>query len=115
MTADIVERFNQYAGPHGRRSDMFGFADIVALDLERHAIVAIQCCGQSKFAVHRRTILEDCNEAVGNWLACGGVIELWAWRKVKLHRGGKAMRWKPRVEIITQHTLAIEHDTATGI
>ena len=70
----IVERFNRFAGTHGIRQDLFGFIDIIALDTER-GIVGIQSCGQS-FSEHRRKIVEDCNEAVFEWLRCGGKVEL---------------------------------------
>lgn len=88
----------------GYRRDLFGFIDVVSLDPER-GIVAIQSCGQS-FAAHRRKLLqEECAENVREWLACGGHVELWGWRKVKVKRGGKAERWAPRVEVITLDTF----------
>ena len=95
--ADKVEQFNPYAGEFGRRKDMFGFADIVALG--ENSIIAIQSCGQA-FAEHDRKILED-EKAAPNallWLQNGGRIILIGWRKVKLRRGAKAMRWKPRIK-----------------
>lgn len=96
-TADIVERFNPYAGKFGQRKDMFGFADIVALG--ENSIIAIQSCGSS-FAEHDRKILDDplVAENALKWLECGGRIQLVGWRKVKLKRGGKAMRWQPRIK-----------------
>lgn len=95
--ADKVEQFNPYAGKFGKRKDMFNFADIVALG-EGH-IWAIQSCGQS-FAEHLRKILEEPNAL--KWLECSGRILLIGWRKVKLKRGGKAMRWSPRIKEITK-------------
>lgn len=98
---DIVERrFPPRPGkPFGGTKDFLGFVDIVALDPER-GIVAIQSTGQD-FAAHRRKILEDRSEECIEWLRCGGLVELWGWRRVKLKRGSKAMRWRPRVEEIT--------------
>lgn len=92
---DIVERFNRYAGPHGIRQDAFGFIDILALDPER-GIVGIQSCGHA-FTEHLNKITEERAENVTEWLKAGGKLELWGWRKVKIKRGGKAMRWKPRI------------------
>ena len=89
----IVERFNQYAGKFGIRQDLFNFIDIIALS--EGNIVAIQAC-TTNFAEHDRKILE--NEIAPEWLRCGGEIQLWGWRKVKLIRGGKAMRWQPKVK-----------------
>ena len=96
----IVERFNQHVGPHGIRQDLFGIIDLIALDPER-GIVGVQCCGGSGFASHWRKITEENNQATYEWLRCGGKLEIWAWRKVKLKRGGAALRWSPRVREVT--------------
>lgn len=91
--ADIVERFNPYAGKFGTRKDLFGIIDIIALTDK--GIVGIQSCGQA-FAEHNRKILE---EPMGlRWLEKGGVLILIGWRKLKLKHGGKAMRWMPRIK-----------------
>jgi len=91
----IVERYNSFAGPFGKRFDLFGFIDIIALDTDR-GIIGIQSCGQS-FSEHIKKITEERNQECYEWLRCGGKAELWGWRKVKLKKGGKAMRWKPRI------------------
>ena len=93
----IVERFNAHVGPHGIRQDLFGFIDIIAIDPDC-GIVAVQSCGQD-WTGHVRKIKEERNEAAYEWLRHARA-ELWAWRKVKLKRGGKATRWKPRIGII---------------
>jgi len=96
----IVERWNQFAGPHGVRQDLFGILDIIALDPER-GVVGIQSCGES-FAAHERKILIERAQETIDWLSTPGtVLELWGWRKVKLKRGGKAERWMPRVRTFT--------------
>lgn len=94
--ADKVEQFNPYAGQFGKRKDMFGFGDIVALG--ENSIIAIQSCGQA-FSEHMKKILDDPHAAPNalKWMQCGGRILLIGWRKVKLKRGGKAMRWTPRI------------------
>ncbi len=95
--ADKVEQFNPYAGKFGHRKDMFGFGDIVAMG--EGNIYAIQSCGSS-YAEHNRKITED--ERVAplalKWIENGGKLLLIAWRKIKLKRGGKAMRWQPRIK-----------------
>jgi len=95
--ADKVEQFNQYAGKFGQRKDMFGFGDIVALG--ENSIIAVQSCGQA-FSEHNKKITEDEKVAPNalKWIQCGGRLILIGWRKVKLKRGGKAMRWKPRIK-----------------
>ena len=90
----IVERFNAHVGPHGIRQDLFGFIDIIAIDPEQ-GVVAIQSCGQD-FSGHVRKITNERNENAFEWLK-HAPCELWSWRKVKLKRGGKAMRWSPRI------------------
>ena len=91
--ADIVERFNPHAGKFGHRKDLFGVIDIVALT--EKGIMGIQSCGQS-FAEHDRKILES--ELALGWVDAGGNLMLMGWRKTKLKRGGKAMRWTPRIK-----------------
>ena len=92
----IVEKFNAYAGPHGLRQDLFGIIDVLALDPQT-GVIGIQSAGNS-FASHKRKILEERAQETVEWLSTPGCrFELWAWRKIKLNRGGKAMRWKPRV------------------
>lgn len=98
-TCGIVERFNRFAGPHGKRQDLFGFIDIIALDREQ-GIIGVQSTGQD-FAGHVRKILEERSEEAVEWLKCGGRIELWGWRKLKVKRGGKAMKWAPRIREFT--------------
>jgi len=90
----IVERFLAYAGPHGKRQDLFGFIDIVAID-PADGIVGIQSCGQD-FRKHIEKMNEERNEAMFEWLKHARV-ELWGWRKVVLKRGSRAKRWCPRV------------------
>ena len=95
--ADKVEQWNPYAGKFGIRKDMFGFGDIVAMG--ENSIIAIQSCGQA-FSEHNKKITED--EIVApralKWLQCGGRLMLIGWRKIKLKKGGKAMRWSPRIK-----------------
>jgi len=90
----IVERFNTNVGKFGIRQDLFGFIDIIAID-PVDGIVAIQSCGQG-YSDHVLKLTGERNEAVFEWLK-HAKLELWAWRKVKIKRGGKAMRWTPRV------------------
>lgn len=98
--AAIVERFNVHAGPHGIRQDLFGIIDVLALDPQR-GVIGVQSCG-SAFAAHERTILDERAQESIDWLSTPGtVLELWGWRKVKVRRGGTAMRWAPRVREFT--------------
>ena len=92
----IVEKFNAYIGPFGQRQDLFGIIDVLALD-PQIGVIGVQSCGNS-FSAHRRKILEQRQQETVEWLSTPGTsFELWSWRKIKLNRGGKAMRWSPRV------------------
>ena len=96
----IVERYNAFVGPHGIRQDLFGIIDVLALDPER-GFVGVQSCGQD-FAAHERKMVEEHAEECIDWLSTpGGALELWGWRRVKVKRGGKAVRWQPRVRVFS--------------
>ena len=88
----VVERFNPHVGTHGIRQDLFGFLDLVEVRGSR--IIGVQCCAGSGYAAHNTKILTSPEAA--RWIRAAG-IELWAWRKVKVKRGGKLMTWKARV------------------
>lgn len=98
-TCDVVERWlkNPKHPAGGFRKDMFGFGDIVAMG--EGSIIAIQSCGQA-FSEHNRKITEDEKVAENAllWIENGGRLILIGWRKVKLKKGGKAMRWSPRIK-----------------
>lgn len=95
--AAIVERWNGYAAV---RQDLFGILDVIALDPQR-GVVGIQSCGQD-FAAHWRKLTDERAQESCDWLTTPGTsLELWAWRKVKVRRGGKAERWAARVALVT--------------
>ena len=99
--AAIVEKWNQFAGPHGIRQDLFGFIDVLCIEPGEKGCLGVQACGSS-FSEHLTKITETRAEECLKWLAAGNRVELWGWRKVKVKRGGKAMVWKPRVRFITE-------------
>lgn len=103
--AAVVERWNQYAGPHGVRQDLFGFIDVLAVEPGENGCLGVQCCASSGMAAHRTKITEEQVEEATAWLVAGNRIELHGWRKVKVTRSGKAMRWTPRVESVTLENL----------
>lgn len=95
----VVERFNPYVGQHGKRFDLFGFIDLVAIS-PYTGIIAIQTTSGSSHSAHKKKIVGECRENALKWILCGGQIQLWSWSLKKLKRGGKAVRWKPRIERI---------------
>jgi len=95
--------------PSGTRRDAFGFIDIMAIDVD--AIVAIQACTSGR-KEHYDKIVQ--NEFALAWLKAGGKIELWSWTKKKLVRGGKAVRWTPKIEEITIESINGKQIIATA-
>ena len=91
-----VEKYNEWAGG---KNDLFGFIDIIALDVVGHKIIGVQSTGPNGHAEHRRNILAS-PRAI-DWLCAGGLIWLVSWRKLLVKRGGKLRTWKPRVERFT--------------
>lgn len=86
----VVERWN----PHARiRQDLFGCIDILAV--RGNETLAIQTT--SKSAVSARVRKMEDNPAMPILRAAGWTIHVHGWRKVKVKRGGKAMRWECRV------------------
>lgn len=109
----IVEKFNYYAGPFGRREDLFGIIDILALDPQK-GVLGIQSAGQD-FSKHLKKLLEDKSSECITWLSTPGTgLELWGWRKVKLKKGGKAERWMPRIKKITLKDFQITKRTTAS-
>ncbi len=95
----IAQHFNPYVGEHGIRQDMFGILDVVALDVVD--TIGIQCCG-TDFKIHFEKLTVEKSENSIYWLtAPTRKLQIWSWRKLKLKRGGKAMRWTPRIVEIT--------------
>jgi len=89
----MVERYLSFAGKFGKRVDLFNIIDIIGMNGKQ--ILAVQSCGQA-YSEHNKKILAS--PMAVKWLESGGLLWLVSWRKLKLKRGGKAMRWKPRVK-----------------
>ena len=101
ITCGVVERFNPHVGEFGIRQDLFGIIDIIALDHTR-GIIGIQTCSGSGVAAHRNKLLVEKGANSIDWLRTPGAkLEIMGWRKLKVKRGGKAMRWVPKIEEIT--------------
>ena len=101
FTVDVVEQWkrNPKHPAGGYRRDYLHIIDILAISF--HHTVGIQACG-SDFAVHWRKLTIEEAENSFEWLSRPSrTLEIWSWRKVKVKRGGKAMRWQPRVVAVT--------------
>lgn len=113
-TVAIVERWN----PHARiRQDLFGFADLLAIKAGE-APLLVQVTSGAHVNDRKAKILDL--ETPLTALQSGMRIEVHGWRKLKVKRGGKAMKWEPRVIEITaqdfqdecSHTSAANPDAA---
>lgn len=89
-TVAVVERWN----PHVRiRQDLWGFADLIAMK-PGYAPKLLQVTTTGT-AERVRKILEEPRALIA--LRSGFQIEVHGWRKLKVKRGGKAVRWAPRI------------------
>lgn len=92
----IVERWN----PHARiRQDLFGFADLLAVKAGE-APLLVQVTSGSNAAARIAKITNEPRALT--CLRASMRIEVHGWRKVKLKRGGTAMRWAPRIVEVTE-------------
>lgn len=87
ITSTIVEQWNPFAR---LRQDLFGFADIVAL---QDRITAIQVTSTGVASRIRK--IKETPEAV-QWLASGGAIEVHGWRPLAAYRADGTKAVKPR-------------------
>lgn len=113
-TAQVVEKWN----PHARiRQDLFDVIDVVAAvqpherilqDVPSHGhqtvriepghILGIQATSMANRTARIAKI--HASEKAQAWMRSGGRISVWAWRKLKVKRGGKAVRWELHEELI---------------
>lgn len=97
FTAQVVEKWNQYAGV---RIDLFGFGDILAFDPARQITALVQTTSGSNMAARKHKILGNTHAA--SWLAAGNKIILHGWckRERKGMRDQKRVRYELREEEI---------------
>lgn len=90
--AGVVER---WIGPHGaggKRVDLFGFIDLIALD-DYAGCLAIQATS-SGVADRLRKIDTECHDLAWEWLRAGNRIEVWGW--TKRGKAGRRKLWRLR-------------------
>jgi len=113
--AAVVERWLRYAGSFGKRQDMFGIIDVLAITPD--VTLGIQCCGGSAIG-HYQKIIGEKNQEAYDWLSNPNrQLEIWAWRKLKnklkkpkkgkKKRKSKVFTWKPKIVKITLEDLGI--------
>ena len=101
MRAEVVEK-RLYGG---MLKDLFGFVDIVALDRENKLFLGIQACDHTNVTHRYNKIVGECHDAAQEWLACGGKIFVYGWRKYKKPLPGSRKLWRPLVREVTEADL----------
>lgn len=97
--ADVVERVVPRPGrPHPIRSDLFGFADVLAVRPSGIALL-VQCTAASGISARVAKILDaDYLPIVEAWLADPmHSLEVWGWKKYAKANPGSRRLWRPRV------------------
>ena len=93
----IVEKWNPFArradGGKGKKQDLFGFADVLALGAR---ITAIQVTSGSNVAARVAKIFDE--PRAKSWLQAGGAVEVHGWRQ---RSRNKVNRWELRRVSIT--------------
>lgn len=89
-TAQVVERWCSFTK---RRHDLFGIIDVLAI--KDGETLAVQTTSGSGVSARLKKMLAE--ENLYKILAAGWNVHLHGWRKVKVKRGGKAMRWDVRL------------------
>ena len=101
MRAAVVEK-RLYGG---MLKDLFGFVDIVAMDLENKVFLGVQACSAANVSARFDKIVRECHDAAQEWLACGGKIFVYGWRKYKKPLPGSRKLWRPLVREVTEEDL----------
>lgn len=63
-------------------------------------MLALQVTDGSNMSKRVQKIKEECAENAVAWLRCGGVIEVWGWRRVK-NKATKRLVMSPRIVQLT--------------
>lgn len=87
--AEVTEHWNAYARI---RKDLFGFIDIVALRGNEKGVLGIQTTSAANLSARIEKTLGL--PVYKLWLQCGNRIEFHGWRKIKVRKGGKQIRWE---------------------
>lgn len=92
----MVEKWNAFAKPFGKRIDLFGCIDLIACR-EGSGIVGIQACARNSHAARREKAMAE--PRLLQWLKSGGRFEVWSWKKTGAR--GERKCWRVLREEIT--------------
>lgn len=112
LLVTITEHWNPHVpradGGRGIRQDLFGFADLVALDPSMLGLLAVQTTSGANVAARVTKILALNTALV--WLATGNRIVVHGWRKAGPR--GKRQTWQVREEWIRLEQYQAVHAPA---
>lgn len=93
----VVEKWN----PHVKiRQDLFGFADLLAVDAVGKQFVLVQTTSAANFSSRMKKVRES--EDAATWLSAGGKIAVHGWQKKKNGR------WECREEMLGGESDGLE-------
>lgn len=87
----MVERF-----VYNHKEDFLGCIDLLVMRPHKKTITAVQCFGKD-WSVHKKKIIEEHPEGAMFWLGLGHEFYFVGWRKLLVKKGGKQVRWIPRI------------------
>jgi hypothetical protein len=76
--AEVSERWNSFTK---QRKDLFGFIDIICLDISAKQTWGIQCTSTGNMSARIKKICTECKEQAIAWLQAGNYIEVIGWSK----------------------------------
>jgi len=88
--AQVVERWCSFTK---RRHDLFGIIDVLAI--KEGETLAVQTTSGSGVSARMKKMLDS--DTLEPIMKAGWKVHVHGWRKVKVKRGGKAMRWAVRI------------------
>jgi hypothetical protein len=102
--AEVVEKFNRFAGPFGQRKDLFGWMDILAVRGDE--VIGVQSTSGSNASARVNKIVAL--QSADAWLVSRNrriVVHGWAKRGPR----GKVKRWTCAETEIRSDDLILEH------
>jgi hypothetical protein len=96
---EVVERWIR-TPQGGRRKDLFGFIDLIAI--AEGVLIGIQATASGSSARIKK-IKTECREDAILWLQAGGKIHVVGWRKLKKPVNRKY--WQPKITVIELEDL----------
>ena len=99
--ADVVERYCSFTR---RRHDLFGFLDVVAINLDAQGVLGIQTTSGSNLSARVAKIMAS--EQAEAWLESGNRIVVHGWKKYAKKVDGKNWRCREQEIELADFTLA---------